>query len=288
MGNTNIRRGASANSLRWTRSRVIAAVAAFCIAVTATTISTQAAFADDYPTWADVTNARNNQAATADAVARIKTLLAQLQADAVRTQADSEAKGNLWQEADSKFAAAAARADTLQQQADASSAKATESEQRAGQMAAQLVRNGGGDLTTNLLLNAGDADNLLNNLGLSSKVSEQAYAIYERAILDRNTAQAQTDAADVAQAELKVLKEAAEKALIEAQAAAAAAAAAVLEQSKHKEELEVQLSALTAATAITEASSSRACRFERKLAELRNSGMRQQQRPPASRPAKSA
>ncbi|MBG6054903.1 murein DD-endopeptidase MepM/ murein hydrolase activator NlpD [Salinibacterium sp. CAN_S4] len=254
MGNTNIRRGASAVTLRSTRSRVIAVVAAFCIAITATTVSTQNAFADDYPTWSDVTNARNNQAATAAAVAQITSLLAQLEADAIRTQADAEAKGTLWQEAESKFAAAAARAATLQQQADVSNATAAASEQRAGQMAAQLVRNGGGDLTTNLLLNAQDADNLLDNLGLSSKVSEQAYAIYERAIVDRNTAQSQTDAADVAQAELKVLKEAAEKLFIEAQAASAAAAAAVQAQQTHKLELEAQLSALTAATAVTEAS----------------------------------
>ncbi len=254
MSNTDIRRGATAITLRSTRNRVIAIVAAFCIAVTATTVSAQSAFADDYPTWSDVTNARSNQAATADAVARIKTLLAQLEADAIRTQADAEAKGTLWQDAESKFAAAAARAATLQQQADASNTKAAASEQRAGQMAAQLVRNGGGDLTTNLLLNAGNADNLLDNLGMSSKVSEQAYAIYERAIIDRNTAQAQTDAADVAKTELKALKEAAEKLFIEAQAASAAAAAAVVAQSAHKLELEAQLSALTAATAVTEAS----------------------------------
>ncbi|GGK93588.1 hypothetical protein GCM10007382_12270 [Salinibacterium xinjiangense] len=254
MGNTNIRRGAAAVTLRSSRSRVIAVVAALCIAITATTISTQNAFADDYPTWGDVTNARNNQAATADAVARIKSLLAQLEAEAIRTQADAEAKATLWQDAESKFAAAAARATTLQQQADASNTKAAASEQRAGQMAAQLVRNGGGDLTTNLLLNAQDADNLLDNLGLSSKVSEQAYAIYERAIVDRNTAQAQTDAADVAKAELEELKKAAEKLFMEAQAASAAAAAAVVAQQAHKLELEAQLNALTAATAVTEAS----------------------------------
>ena len=254
MGHTNIRRGARAVTLRSSRSRVVAVVAALCIAILAATVSTQNAFADEYPTWNDVSNARNSQAATADAVARITSLLAQLEAEAIRTQADAEAKATLWQDAESKFAAAAARATTLQQQADASNAKAATSEQRAGQMAAQLVRNGGGDLTTNLLLNAQDADNLLDNLGLSSKVSEQAYAIYERAIVDRNTAQAQTDAADVAKAELKTLKEAAEKLFMEAQAASAAAAAAVEAQQAHKLELEAQLSALTAATAVTEAS----------------------------------
>lgn len=254
MSNTDIRRGATTITQRSTRNRVTAVVAALCLAVTATTISAQTASAADYPSWQDVANARDNQAATAVAVDQIKSLLAQLEADAVRTQADAEAKGTVWQDAESKFAAAAARATTLQEQADASNTKAAASEQRAGQMAAQLVRNGGGDLTTNLLLNAGNADNLLDNLGLSSKVSEQAYAIYERAIVDRNIAQSQTDTADVAKAELKVLKEAAEKLFIEAQAASAAAAAAVESQKAHKLELEAQLNALTAATAVTEAS----------------------------------
>lgn len=254
MSNTDIRRGATTITQRSARNRVIAVVAALCLAVTATTISAQTASAADYPTWQDVANARDNQAATAVAVDQIRSLLAQLEADAVRTQADAEAKGTVWQDAESKFAAAAARATTLQEQADASNTKAAASEQRAGQMAAQLARNGGGDLTTNLLLNAGNADNLLDNLGLSSKVSEQAYAIYERAIVDRNIAQSQTDTADVAKAELKVLKEAAEKLFIEAQAASAAAAAAVESQKAHKLELEAQLNALTAATAVTEAS----------------------------------
>lgn len=254
MGNTNIRRGAACARAMPRRNRVVAIAAALCLAVTATTLSAQTASAADYPTWQDVTNARNSQAATAAAVDQIRALLNQLEADAVRTQADAEAKGTIWQEADTKFAAASAKADTLKQQADASNTKASASEQRAGQMAAQLMRNGGGDLTTNLLLNAGDADNLLNNLGLSSKVSEQAYAIYERATVDRNTAQALTDEADVAEGELKVLREAADKLFKEAQAASAAAAAAVQTQQAHKLELEAQLSALTNATAVTEAS----------------------------------
>ncbi|MGL4339625.1 MAG: peptidoglycan DD-metalloendopeptidase family protein [Rhodoglobus sp.] len=254
MFNTEIRRGAGIIVMRSYARRLVTIVAALCITVAVTIVPGHRAGATDYPTWDDVAAARNNQAATALATEQITALLGQLEADATRTQAEADTKGTLWQDADSKYVAATARAATLQEQADASNAKAAVSEQRAGQMAAQLVRNGGGDLTTTLLLNAGDADNLLNNLGLSSKVSEQAYAIYERAILDRNTAQAQTDTADVAKRELKVLKEAAEKAFIEAQAAAEAAAQAVAAQTKHKAELEAQLAALTAVTAVTEAS----------------------------------
>ena len=68
MSDTNIRRGATTTVLRSTRNRVIAVVAALCLAITATTISSQTASAADYPTWQDVANARSNQAATAAAV----------------------------------------------------------------------------------------------------------------------------------------------------------------------------------------------------------------------------
>jgi murein DD-endopeptidase MepM/ murein hydrolase activator NlpD len=211
------------------------------------------AYAVDYPSWDDVNNARNNEAATAAAVAQINALISSLTAEADRTQKDAEAKATVWQEADNKFQAANATAQTLQKQADAASAKAASSEQRAGQMAAQLMRSGGGDIATNLLLNSGDADNLLYGLGMSSKISEQANAIYERALVDKNTAQALTDQADVAKAELEVLKAASEKLFNEAKAAADAASAALAAQQEHQAQLQAQLSVLQEKRAATEA-----------------------------------
>jgi murein DD-endopeptidase MepM/ murein hydrolase activator NlpD len=180
-------------------------------------------------------------------------MLAGLKAEAARTQADAEAKGLIWQEADLLFQEAAFKAANLQEQADAANEVATESEQRAGQWAAQLVRSGGGDLTANLLANSGDADDLLYGLGMSSKISGQAYAIYESALVDRNTAQSLTDQADVAKKELEALKIIAEKAFNEAQAASNAAAAALEEQLANQATLEQQLIVLKQRRAATEA-----------------------------------
>jgi len=240
MGTTRFRRGAA--------GRLIA------IAVAAgTTFATAPAFAVDYPSWDDVENARNNEAATAAAVAQINALISSLTAQAEATQKDAEAKATIWQEADNKFQAANAKAEKLQGQADAANAKAAASEQRAGQIAAQLMRAGGGDTTVNLLLNSKDADDLLNTLGMSQKVSEQSYAIYERALVDRNTAQALTDQADVARDELKELKAASEKAFNEAKAAADAASAALAAQQEHQAQLEAQLAVLRENRAATEA-----------------------------------
>jgi len=249
MSTTSIRRGATGTKLR---NRAVALIVALGVAITGSVLAPPA-YAVDYPSWDDVAAARNNEAATAAAVAEINALISALQAEAEATQKDAEAKATIWQEQDNKYQGAVAIAGTLRAQADAASAKAAASEQRAGQMAAQLMRSGGGDTTVNLLMNAGDADDLLNTLGMSKKVSEQSYAIYERALMDKNTAQALTDQADVAAAELAILKAASEKAYNEAVTAAAAAAAAVAAQQEHQAQLQAQLVVLTENRAATEA-----------------------------------
>jgi murein DD-endopeptidase MepM/ murein hydrolase activator NlpD len=252
MATTRIRRGTNGRPHRGQGFVALAAILATFVA--GTMLGTAGpAWAEDYPTWNDVANARNNEAATAAQIRQIEGLLAGLQAEAERTQKDAELKGALWGEADTKFQAAASRALTLQEQADAANAIALVSEQRAGQMAAQLVRSGGSDLTATLLANSGDADSLLYGLGLSGKIAQQANAIYEKALLDKNTAQALTDQAAVARDELEILKIAAEKAFVEAQAASTAAAAALTEQQENQARLQQQLIVLKEKRAATEA-----------------------------------
>jgi murein DD-endopeptidase MepM/ murein hydrolase activator NlpD len=253
--NTRYSRGAAVTTgFRLRGSRLVAMAAVLATLVAGTVIgANQPAWAKDYPTWDDVAAVRNDEAAAQNQIAAIEALLGQLQADVARTQADAQAKGAIWGEADTKFQAAAARAANLLEQAETANQAALESEQRAGQMAAQLVRAGGGDVTANLLTNSGDADGLLYGLGMSSKIAEQANAIYERALLDRNTAQALTDQAEVARDELEVLKLAAEKAFAEAQAAAQTAATALAEQQDNQARLQAQLVVLKERRAATEA-----------------------------------
>jgi murein DD-endopeptidase MepM/ murein hydrolase activator NlpD len=240
--------------LRSSKSRLIAVATVLGLLASGVIVaSAESAWAQDYPSWADVANVRNNEAATKAAVAQIQALLDGLKADAARTQADSQAKGNIWAEADTKFQEAASRAQTLQDQANAANVLATASEQRAGQMAAQLMRSGGGDITATLFANTGGAANLLYGLGLSTKISQQANAIYERALQDKNTAQALTDSADVAKAQLGTLKDAAEKAFAVAQTAAKAASVALAAQQEHQALLQAQLVVLQANRKATEA-----------------------------------
>lgn len=250
-------RGKSAITALRLRARRLIAMAGVIglLAAAAIVGSSAAAWAVDYPSWADVAAARNNQAATQAAVTQIQSLLAGLQAEADRAAVDAKAKGELWAAADQKFQEAAFRAQNLQDQADAANNTAKVSEQRAGQMAAQLMRSGGGDITATLFANTGTAgaDNLLYGLGMSSKISEQANAIYDRALQDKNTAQSLSDQASVAKNQLGALKAIAEKAFNDAQAAATAAQTAYQSQQDHATLLAAQLVVLTQDRAATEA-----------------------------------
>jgi murein DD-endopeptidase MepM/ murein hydrolase activator NlpD len=226
-------------------ARLLLAAVATGSLVLGGTVVAQSAWADDYPSWADVEAARNNEAATQAAIAQINAALAGLQATAASTQADAAAKGTIWQDADAKYQTANARAENLQKQADAANAIAKASEQRVGQLAAQLMRSGGGDVTVTLFANFGNAANLLYGLGMSSKISEQANALYDHALQDKNTAQSLTDQADVAKNELASLREVAQKAFTEAQTAATAAATALQAQQDNQARLQQQLIVLT-------------------------------------------
>ncbi|EAR25813.1 cell wall binding protein [marine actinobacterium PHSC20C1] len=257
MNDMHASRGTAAKlTLRALGFRVIGftAVLSLVLGVSLYSSSNQAAFAEEYPTWSDVTDARNNEAATKKVVNRIKAALVQLESQAVAAQKDAEDKGNIWQEADTKYQAKATQTATLQEQADAANIEAEEAEKRIGELAARLVRGGSGDVTTNLLTNSQDADSLLYNLGMSSKISQQTSALFDRAVQARNTAQSLTDAAEVARTELEALKIAAEKAFVAAQEAARLAEAALAEQQERKIEFDAQLAALTSARQATETS----------------------------------
>ncbi|WP_167042527.1 M23 family metallopeptidase [Salinibacterium sp. ZJ454] len=236
------------------RSRMIALAVTLGVLTTGTISlgATQPAYAVDYPSWEDVKNARANTAEKEAQITRIQTLLAQLQADVAAKDAAAQEAGRLYGEADEAFQEAAFRASELQAQADAAHVTAESSRQQAGQMAAQLARQGG-DLSATLFVNAGEADQLLSKLGYASKLTEQSEGLYTKALQEQNTAQSLTDQADVATAIREELKAEAEAAQIAAQAAFDAAQVALAEQQEHQAELEAQLAVLQSAEEVTEA-----------------------------------
>ena len=211
----------------------------------------------DYPTWQDVQNAKSNTAAASAQVAQIQGLIAGLETQVTQTRAESEARGAELQAAQDKFDEASRRAADLEAQAAASSAVAETATRQAGQLAAQLYRTGGTDLSVNLFLDGEgsgeDADALLSKLGSMSKLVERSSSVYEQAQTATNVAKSLGDQAKVAQAEREKLRLAAEEALAAAQAAAQAAADALAESEAKSVELDAQLRFMQDAQATTSA-----------------------------------
>lgn len=212
-----------------------------------------AAWAADYPTWDEVQAARNNVAQKKVEIARIQALLKQLEDQYAAAEALAIEKGNLFQLAQDAFDEQDRKSSQLQEQADDAQTKADDSLKRAGQLAARMARTGATDLTATLLFNGDDARNVLADMGMASKITGQSKGLYDRAIQDQNTAQALTDQANVAKAELERLRNLAEQARAEAQAAAEAAAAAYQEQQNNNARLQAQLATLQTGLQKTEA-----------------------------------
>lgn len=212
-----------------------------------------AAYATTYPSWEDVERARNNEAAKAGEITRIEGLIQSLTQRVAETQAAAEAAGNEFFEAQQAYFGAIAEADALQSQADTQAKLADESARKAGQVAAQLYRNGGDDTALELFFagSAANADELLSRLGTMDKLLQYNQSVYDDAVAARNSAQSLSDQAIVARTERDRLQKIAEQKMIAAQEAATAAQAALDEQAEHRITLEAQLEALKGETAKT-------------------------------------
>jgi cell wall-associated NlpC family hydrolase len=210
------------------------------------------ASADDYPSWDDVLNARQSEAATNAEIAKIESLLVTLESDADALGRVAQQRGEEYNAAKNALDAASAKSAKLQQQVSAAEERAAESSRRAGQLIAQFARTGGGSLSLGLMLSS-DSDDLLNNLGTMSKITEQSALIYRQAVLDKNLAQALTDQAKLAEKKRRTLAATAQQALDAAKASADAALAKVAEQQAAAEQMYAQLATLKGTTADVEA-----------------------------------
>ncbi|ERK69765.1 hypothetical protein N136_03907, partial [Leifsonia aquatica ATCC 14665] len=238
------------------RMSVRAGIAAVAIAVLAAVGSVAPAYADNYPSWQDVQNAKANQATASAQVDKINGLISQLKSEVASTQAEAVKRGAELQVAEAKFDEANMKAQELEKQAAASQKKADDASTQAGKVAAQLYRTGGRNLTANLFLSGNGAsgtnpDKLLSDLGSMSKLAEQSNRVYTDAKAAQNTANALSDQADVAKAERSKLQVAAQAAMQAAIEAAKAAQDKLAEQQKQIVVMQAQLAALTDATAKT-------------------------------------
>ncbi|HYI34053.1 MAG TPA: peptidoglycan DD-metalloendopeptidase family protein [Glaciibacter sp.] len=232
----------------------IAFLAALIFAVTLAFPSSPAQAAE-YPSWQDLQAAKANTTAAAEKVTQIQGLIANLQVEVEKTQAEAVARGAELEIAQNKFDDATRRAEELQAQADESKDTADAATKQAGQLASQLYRTGGTDLSVNLFLDGKSsgkgADELLDKLGSMSKLVERSSGIYEEAQTATNNAKALGDQAKIAQIEREKLRIEAEAAMVVAQAAADAAAEALAVSEAKSIELSEQLKFLQDAEATT-------------------------------------
>ena len=246
----------SAPTRRGRRRRpVLAAALVAILALGSAGLVAQPAFADQYPSWQDVQNAKANEAAAAAQVGRIQALIASLQTQVAQTQAEAEKRGEEFQIAQEKADAADRKADALVTKATDAKTKSDTATTQAGRLAAQLYRSGNSGITANVLLSggqdAGRTDRLLADLGSMTKLVEQSDGVYKSAIQARNLSSTLSAQADVAQTARAQLEAEAQAAMDTAVAAAKTAQDALTEQQTQIVTLQAQLAALQDTTAAT-------------------------------------
>ena len=197
-------------------------------------------------TWAQVAAAQASVAATKALADQIKAQVAALQVSVDKAQAEAKAKGDAYGKAQDAFDAQEYIFEQLQAQADAAHKEADAAKKTAGQLLAQLAKSGGADgITTSLLGNSGQADQLLAKVGYMSQITDRSKQVYEKALRLQKGAQALTDQADAAKAILAKLKDTAQTAFVAAQAASDAAAKALSAAQTTFADLSAKLAALT-------------------------------------------
>ena len=237
-------------------SRQVRPIGALVLVLAATLtlgVAAEPAWADDYPTWAEVQAAKNNEAAKKAQIAKIEALV-----DGLDTEAALAAKAALeateaYNVALDALDAAKKDAQNLQRRADRAQRAADKSSEQAGTLITQLSRSGSGDFTLQLLLaDQESADDLLYKMGAMSKLSEQAAQVYEQARLDANLAASLSKKAAAARDARAKLADEAEAALEEAKQASADAEVRAQNQAAVAAELYAQLASLKGTTAATE------------------------------------
>jgi len=252
MKNTEGKPVASVVKLR--RSRAFWAISAIAVAgLISGVVVSQSASATDYPSWADVENARANESAKSAQIAKIQGLIASLQVEVDAAIAEATAKGEEYGVAMEKFGAAEQTAGQLEAQAQKSQETADAAAAQAGRLAAQLYRSGGSDLSMNLLMEktSDGADKLLSKLGNMSKLAERSNAIYASAQTAQNEAESLTKQAKVALKARDELRAKAEEAFNAATAAQEAAQAKLAESENQNMIMQAQLAALQDTTSAT-------------------------------------
>lgn len=239
--------------MRLTPSRGLFVAAAVVVGALVTPVVTAVpANATEYPSWQDVERAKGNEQSKKAEVSRVQAALEAAQAAAAaKSQAALDASEKA-DRAEADLASATQAATSLQAQADQAAKTADRAQQRAGQLAANLYRDGSSNEMTTRIATAKNPDQLLYQLGALDQLSSTWAGVMDDASVAAKTASSLHDQATRAEDERADLADAAETKASAAKSAEAVAKAAVADTQEHSDELYAQLASLKNTTASTE------------------------------------
>ncbi len=239
--------------MRLTPTRgVLAATALVVGALVAPVVTVVPANATTYPSWQDVERAKGDEQAKRAEIGTVQDALHAAQADAAaksQTALDASAAA---ESAEAELAAATQAATRLQDQATAARRTADRAQERAGQLAASLYRDGSENAMTTRIATTQDPDDLLYQLGALDQLTTTWTDVLDDASVAASTASSLHEQATRAEDERASLATAAEQKSDAAAAASDTAQQAVAGTQQHSDELYAQLASLKDTTADTE------------------------------------
>jgi murein DD-endopeptidase MepM/ murein hydrolase activator NlpD len=238
------------------RLRVLAGVLALGIlpvSVVLTPYPVEAVQVADYQSWEEVVAAQRNTGQAKQLAAQLQAQVQGLQDEAQRTQAEADAKGAVYAEAQTAYDNQNVETQALLDQTAAAQEAADEAYLAAAQVISEISRSGSTDITPRLFTAPGSPDALLDRLEISRVLGERYSDLYNQAIELRNAANALADQAEVAQGILETLRLAAETAFKDAQAAAAAAATKLEQTQRDIAEVQARIDYLVGISTATTA-----------------------------------
>jgi septal ring factor EnvC (AmiA/AmiB activator) len=240
--------------MRLTPSRGVLVAAAVVVGVlVAPALTAVPANATEYPTWQDVQRAKGNETAKRAEVQKVQAALQSAQDEAAAKSQAALVASSKADVAESELASATQAATSLQAQAQHASETADRAQQRAGQLAANLYRDGSTNQMTTRIASAKNPDQLLYQLGALDQLSETWSGVMDDASVAAGTASSLHEQAERAETERATRAQAAEERSAAANSAEQAADAAVESTEQHSDELYAQLASLKDSTAKQEA-----------------------------------
>ncbi|PZO57400.1 MAG: hypothetical protein DI639_14070 [Leifsonia xyli] len=236
--------------MRLTPSRGVLVAAAVVVgALVAPVLTVVPATATEYPTWQDVQRAKGNETAKRAEVTKVQAALQSAQDEAAAKSQAALTASSKADAAEAELAEATQAATSLQAQAQRASETAERAQTRAGQLAANLYRDGSTNQMTTRIATAGNPDQLLYQLGALDQLSSTWSGVMDEASVAAGTASSLHEQAERAEAERATRAKAAEERSAAAKSAEAVANAAVESTEQHSDELYAQLASLRDTTA---------------------------------------